>query len=190
MEKRKPIQKFSDMKSKETKQCPYCGEEILAVAKKCKYCGEWLDKDEDSDNDEEQNVDKEEEEVFNNEPSASNMGKKILKRIAGTIVFLVVACLMFESGGWKVAWGGSIPHSKQWVVKEARRHGEVVAPKDRGFLLYRDGVLVRVNRKYYGFVKNKRHFDAPAIQWIMLVVAISVFGSAIYFLFTGKIDDV
>ena len=27
----------------ETKNCPYCGEEILAAAKKCKHCGEWLD---------------------------------------------------------------------------------------------------------------------------------------------------
>ena len=30
------------MEIKETKQCPYCGEEILAIAKKCRYCGEWL----------------------------------------------------------------------------------------------------------------------------------------------------
>lgn len=26
----------------EKKICPYCGKEILAVAKKCKHCGEWL----------------------------------------------------------------------------------------------------------------------------------------------------
>ena len=29
----------------ETRKCPYCGEEILAVAKKCKHCGEWLTED-------------------------------------------------------------------------------------------------------------------------------------------------
>lgn len=27
----------------ETKSCPYCGEEILAIAKKCKHCREFLD---------------------------------------------------------------------------------------------------------------------------------------------------
>lgn len=33
----------------EKKLCPYCGEEIMAVAKKCKHCGEWLDKKEDTE---------------------------------------------------------------------------------------------------------------------------------------------
>lgn len=31
--------------SEEMKTCPYCGEEILAIAKKCKHCGEFLDKE-------------------------------------------------------------------------------------------------------------------------------------------------
>ncbi|MBN1807784.1 MAG: hypothetical protein JW909_01865 [Planctomycetes bacterium] len=29
--------------AKQTKYCPFCGEEILAVARKCKHCGEFLD---------------------------------------------------------------------------------------------------------------------------------------------------
>ena len=28
-----------------TKNCPYCGEEIMADARKCKHCGEWLEED-------------------------------------------------------------------------------------------------------------------------------------------------
>lgn len=30
--------------AKQMRECPYCGEEILAKAKKCKHCGEFLDK--------------------------------------------------------------------------------------------------------------------------------------------------
>lgn len=32
----------------ETKNCPFCGEEIMATAKKCKHCGEWLEKQEEN----------------------------------------------------------------------------------------------------------------------------------------------
>ena len=38
----------------ETKRCPYCGEEILAIARKCKHCGSWLD--EQSENNHQQAI--------------------------------------------------------------------------------------------------------------------------------------
>ena len=50
----------------EKKLCPYCGEEILAVAKKCKHCGEWLDKKE--------NVEKRTEPQYT--PEKKNTSKK------------------------------------------------------------------------------------------------------------------
>lgn len=40
-----PSTSFMSTTDQDHKTCPYCGEEILAVAKKCKYCGEWLNKE-------------------------------------------------------------------------------------------------------------------------------------------------
>ena len=34
----------------DTKICPYCGQEIKAIAKKCRFCGKWLDEDDRGDN--------------------------------------------------------------------------------------------------------------------------------------------
>lgn len=42
--KPKPVPETqADQAAAETRACPYCGEEILAVALKCKHCGEFLD---------------------------------------------------------------------------------------------------------------------------------------------------
>ncbi len=44
VELRTPVQSPpSPPPPKQTKDCPFCGEEILASARKCKHCGEFLD---------------------------------------------------------------------------------------------------------------------------------------------------
>ena len=63
----------------EKKLCPYCGEEILAVAKKCKHCGEWLDK---------QNVTSKPTESLH--PIDQKGGKKIWKVIIPVIILVAV----------------------------------------------------------------------------------------------------
>jgi hypothetical protein len=39
----------NEITMEDTKKCPYCGEEILAIAKKCRYCGEWLEESKETE---------------------------------------------------------------------------------------------------------------------------------------------
>ena len=82
----------------ETKKCPYCGEEILAVAKKCKHCGEWLDEVEVENEEFEEEVDDEEYDETEEDPSdiqdqstAKNYRLDIIIEVVGVLILLAVA---------------------------------------------------------------------------------------------------
>lgn len=69
----------------ETTRCPYCGEEILAVAKKCKHCGEWLD---------EENV---EEENTEEDSPTGNIFLWFLEHVLPYIILIAVAFFTLPS---------------------------------------------------------------------------------------------
>lgn len=65
--------------SEETKRCPFCGEEILAVAKKCRFCGEWLEKE--NKNESEKPIESETSTESEN-ATESEKGENVLSKIS------------------------------------------------------------------------------------------------------------
>ena len=175
----------------DTKNCPYCGEEILAIAKKCKHCGEWLEERETPESDEENECELDDYETSDEEDSSDEDDNGLfgIKRIGITALFLVISWIFFELGSWNIIWRIPLTNQIQWAISEAIKQGETIGPRDQSFLLDRDGIVMRVNKRLYGFAKDTRHFDAPVIQWFMLCFAISSFGCGVYYLFTGKFYD-
>lgn len=86
----------------ETKKCPYCGEQILAVARKCKHCGEWLDpeterKQEWSDDQAEEPCNASEESGGEAEPSR-RISRKTWIYIGLAVVLLVLLIIFLLPG--------------------------------------------------------------------------------------------
>ncbi len=80
-----------------TTRCPFCREEILAVARKCKHCGEFLDKTEDI---------RQRGEMFS---SSQHHGDSGPRPLPGWVVPAVAAVglIVLAGGGWYMLKGGS-----------------------------------------------------------------------------------
>lgn len=86
-----------EQKQRETKRCPYCGEEIMATAKKCRYCGEWLTGEVPPDYNE-QHVDPIASDEFKNHSSPNVVASLVVLAVAA-ILAVIIAVTMHASGG-------------------------------------------------------------------------------------------
>ena len=86
-----------EQKQRETKRCPYCGEEIMATAKKCRYCGEWLTGEVPPDY-HEQHVDPIASDEFKSH-SSPNVVASLVVLVVAAILAVIIAVTMHASGG-------------------------------------------------------------------------------------------
>ena len=86
-----------EQKQRETKRCPYCGEEIMATAKKCRYCGEWLTGEVPPDYNE-QHVDPIASDEFKSHSSPNVVASLVVLAVAA-ILAVIIAVTIHASGG-------------------------------------------------------------------------------------------
>ena len=76
----------------DTKNCPYCGEEILIAAKKCKHCREWL-KNEDTTTAKEASNSKKNETQETIEASDSQESEVVVKKSKAKLIAMLIVSI-------------------------------------------------------------------------------------------------
>lgn len=114
-----------------------------------------------------------------------------MSRIVTFIILCLVGWGVFHFGGWHLALDKKVSAIEQLLRKGARSDTEILETlflnKQSDVILDKRSVLVRIDKSYYGFVRDKRFFDSPVIQWAMLFGAFCFWWQALGALFRG--DD-
>lgn len=149
------------------KQCRFCGEEILFVAKKCKHCGEWLEVNIDIETPDSTLLDKTEE-------------KDKFHRIPISLIGMGIGWVLFHFGSWNLILGKKINILLQPLYSDI--------PKQERYFIDGDGFGFIVENAYFGIIRNERFFDIIVIQWIMLIISLIAFSMSITVLIFGVRD--
>ena len=139
----------------QTKNCPYCGEEIMAIAKKCKHCGEWLVKPQDLER-HQQPIKK--ESYFNS--------KYLYDKVWMNLIFGVTIIGSFIQSVHQS--GLAVPESTRSFLKFIRFAGEI--PETVGDFLCAAGEICFIVLLMEVF----SHLHKPLKGWFLIDIVFSV----------------